>query len=136
MKPFVMDSKMTTMRGVFYPTGHIVLMLPSHDDAHKAAHALLHVGIDDNEISVLPPELFMDQIAHTADGADSPLPSPGTEADTVRQMTHLAAQGQWGLMVHAPKAADGERVVKALKGMPVSYAQKYRQLVIEDIAVE
>ncbi len=135
MKPFVLDSHMTTLRGVFYPTGHVVLMMPSHDDVNKAVRALLAAGIDDNDISVLQPDVIMEDIAHTIGSTDAHMPSPGTEADTVRQLTELAAQGQWGLMVHAPKAAESERVVQALKGMPVSYAQKYRQLVIEDLAV-
>lgn len=135
MKPFVLDSSMTTLSGVFYPTGHIVMMLPSQDHAKEAARALQGAGIDENDMSLLAPDVVMSGIARTVGAADIPLPSAGTEADTVRQLTQLAAQGQWGLMVHAPKSADGERVVQALKGMPVSYAQKYRQLVIEDLVV-
>lgn len=133
MKPFVLDNHMCTMRGVFYPTGHMVLMLPGEEEAKKACHDLTHAGISSEEISLLPPDVIMDEIAHTVGSADMPLPSPGTEADTVRQLTHLAAQGQWGLLVHAPHAKDSEKVMQALKGHPITYGQKYRQLVIEDL---
>jgi hypothetical protein len=134
MKSFVLDSHMTTIRGVFYPTGHVVIMLPDENAAHEACRALTHASIAGEEISLLSPEVIMDDIARTVGNADMPLPSPGTEADTVRQLTHLAAQGQWGLLVHAPHAKDSDKVMAALKGHPVTYAQKYRQLVIEDLA--
>ena len=133
MKPFVLDNHMCTMRGVFYPTGHMVLMLPGEAQAKKACHDLTHAGISSEEISLLPPHVIMDEIAHTVGSADLPMPSPGTEADTVRQLTHLAAQGQWGLLVHAPHAKDSDKVMNALKGHPITYGQKYRHLVIEDL---
>jgi hypothetical protein len=134
MKPFVMDSSMTTIRGVFYPTGHMVIMLPGKDEALKAAQAIMHAGVSGEAVSMLPPDVIMGEIARTVGSADIPLPSPGTEADTVRQLTHLAAQGQWGLLVNAPHGQDSERVMDILRTHPVSYAQKYRQLVIEDLA--
>ncbi|MBL0419382.1 RNA-binding protein [Ramlibacter sp. AW1] len=134
MKPFVMQSSMTTMSGVFYPTGHAVLMFPGgHEDARKACKALAAVGIDDDEMSLLSPEVIMSDITRTVGSADIPLPSVGTEADTVRQMSHLAAQGHWGLLVHAPHQKDSDLIRKAIENIPVSYAQKYRQLVIEDL---
>ncbi len=36
-------------------------------------------------------------------------------------------------MVHAPHAQDSDRVMALLEGCPISYAQKYRHLVIEDL---
>ena len=32
MKPFELQSRMLTMRGVFYPTGYIFVMLPHAED--------------------------------------------------------------------------------------------------------
>lgn len=133
MKPFVMDSSMTTMSGVFYPTGHAVLMFPGKDQAKQAAHKLVEAGVAEDDISMMSPEVIMDDVARTVGSADIPMPSVGTEADTVRQMTHLAAQGHWGLLVHAPHQKDGDLVMQALEAMPPSFAQKYRQLVIEDL---
>lgn len=65
--------------------------------------------------------------------ADIPLPSAGTEADTVRRFVQLAAEGHHGLMIRAPHAADSDRVMEALRDCPISYGQKYRHLVIEDL---
>lgn len=133
MKPFILDSSMTTMAGVFYPTGHAVLMFPSKDEARRASKTLVDAGVAEDDISVMSPEVILDDVARTVGSADIPMPSVGTEADTVRQMTHLAAQGHWGLMVHAPHQKDGDRIMEALRGFSISYAQKYRQLVIEDL---
>jgi len=35
--------------------------------------------------------------------------------------------------VHAPHAADSDRVMDLLQGAGISYGQKYRTLVIEDV---
>ncbi len=133
MKPFQLDSRMVTLRGVFYPTGHIVLMLPGRDHADQAAQALLEAGIAGDAVSMLSPETFLGPIARTIGSGDMPLPSPGTEGETVRHLVELASEGHWGLMVHAPRTSDAERVMKAVKGLPVAFAERYRQLVIEDL---
>jgi len=133
VKPFVLDKSMLTMRGVFYPTGHVVLMLPSQEDAMNASKALRDNGVSADNMSLLSPEVLMGDIAQTAGSGDSPMPSAGTEGDTVRKFVALAAKGHWGLMVHAPDAKDSEDMVEWLRGVPVVYAQKYRHLVIEDI---
>lgn len=133
MKPFHLDSHMVTMRGVFYPTGHIVLMLPGREHADEAAQALIEAGLPGDELSMLSPETLLGPIAHTIGSADMPLPSPGTEGETVRHLVELASEGHWGLLVHAPRTSDAERVMKAVKGVPVAFAERYRHLVIEDL---
>ena len=40
MKPFSLEPNMLTMRGVFYPTGHMFVMFPTEKDAREAEHAL------------------------------------------------------------------------------------------------
>jgi hypothetical protein len=68
-----------------------------------------------------------------AAGDDHIMPSAGTEGDTVRRFAEMAAKGHHGLMVHAPHSEDSDRVMELLKSAPISYGQKYRKLVIEDI---
>ncbi|MEO7548136.1 MAG: RNA-binding protein [Ramlibacter sp.] len=133
MKPFTLDSSMTTMSGVFYPTGHIFVMFPTRADAEQAGAALVAAGVEGNELSLITPEVIQEKIAATVGNADAELPSAGTEGDTVRRFAELASQGHHALLVHAPKAKDSEHAMEAIKNFPVSYAQKYRQLVIEDL---
>jgi hypothetical protein len=110
-----------------------VMMLPTREDANRAVKTLTDHGMSADSMTLLSPETVLNDIARTVGSADIPLPSPGTEADTVRQMTDFASNGHWGLMVYAPHQKDGEDLMAWLKGLPIPYAQKYRQLVIEDL---
>lgn len=135
MKTFELSRDMVNLRGQFYPTGHIIAFFPSADAAQAAARALEDGGIGDDDISLITPEVMMKDIARTVGSADIPLPSPGTEADTVRRFSQFASQGHYALMIRSPRGDDAdERAMKALKDHHCSHAQKYRSLVIEDIA--
>jgi hypothetical protein len=132
MRPFRLDSDMRTLRGVFYPTGWMVLMLPGEQQARDAARLLEQNGIGGDALMLMTPEDVRRELVG-AEGDDNMLPSAGTEGDTVRNITELAAQGHHALMVHAPHQEDSDRVMAALKGVPIAYGQKYRKLVIEDL---
>jgi hypothetical protein len=132
MRPFHIDSDMRTLRGVFYPTGWVVLMLPGEQQARDAARLLEQNGIGGDAIMLMTPQDVRRELVG-AEGDDNMLPSAGTEGDTVRNITDLAAQGHHALMVHAPHQEDSDRVMAALKGVPIAYGQKYRKLVIEDL---
>ncbi len=134
MRPFVLEPNMLTMGGVFYPTGHMFIMLPTLDDARSAEKELLADGYTGESISLLEPETVLGKIAQTVGGSDIPLPSAGTEADTVRRYAELAAQGHYALMIHAPSAEETTHIMEVLSRHRISYAQKYRHLVIEDLA--
>ena len=133
MKLFELDLSKLTLGGVFYPTGHVLLMLPNRGLADQAARLLVEAGVAGDKMSLLPPETVQGPIARTASGADIPFPSPGAEAEMVRQMARLAGQGHWGLLVHAPRTADADKVMLAVRELPVAMAERYRHLVIEDM---
>ena len=134
MKAFELEPQMLTLRGVFYPTGHMFIMFPTEKDARDAEHALEEDnGHSGDSISLLTPRDIQEKIARTVGHADLPLPSAGTEADTVRHITELASKGHYALMIHAPSAKETEHIMGVLKEFPISYAQKYRHLVIEDL---
>ncbi|MGV3573070.1 MAG: RNA-binding protein [Ramlibacter sp.] len=133
MKPFHLDPDMkTAMRGVFYPTGYMVLMFPGEQQARDAGKLLADGGIAEDAVTLITPDDFRRQIVG-ATGDDDMLPSAGTEGDTVRRFTELAAEGHHGVMIHAPSSEESDRVMELLKGCEISYGQKYRRLVIEDI---
>jgi hypothetical protein len=133
MKPFSIEPDMLTLGGVFYPTGYMFLMFPTEQDARKAGKALEENGYHGESISLLTPSDIQEKVVRTVGSADIPLPSAGTEADTVRRFAELASQGHHALMVHAPSHDESERVMELLRGAPISYGQKYRQLVIQDL---
>ncbi len=132
MKHFELEPGMLTVRGVFYPTGHLFLMFPTEAAARDAERALEAGGTSGEQISLLTPA-DIEKIAAGAGTAESPLPSPGTELETVRRFAELGRQGHHALLIHAPSHDETEHIMQALKGHPVSYGQKYRHLVIEDL---
>ena len=134
MKHFELEPDMLTMRGVFYPTGYMFVMFPTEKDARDAEHALEEDGYSGESISLLTPEDIQETIVRTVGSADIPMPSVGTEADTVRRFAELASQGHHALMIHAPTGKETEHIMQVLKDAPISYGQKYRHLVIEDLA--
>lgn len=134
MKYLELSPDLLNLRGQFYPTGYIVAMFPGEDAARAAGKALAAAGIGADGLSLITPEVMMGDVARTVGSGDMPLPSAGTEGDTIRRFAHLAAQGQWALMIHAPDNDVAERVMKALEGHRPSHAQRYRRLVIEDLA--
>jgi hypothetical protein len=133
MKPFHLEPNMVTLRGVFYPTGYMFLMFPGEQDARAAEKLLEQDGYNGESVSLVSPEQIQEEIARTVGNADIPLPSAGTEADTVRRFAELASQGHWALMIHAPTAAETDHIMSVLKNAKISYGQKYRHLVIEDL---
>lgn len=132
MRPFHIDDSMKTMRGVFYPTGWMVLMFDGEQHAREAVRTLEQNGFGGDAMMLMSPQDVMRELAGT-EGDHAILPSAGTEGDTVRKIVACASKGHHGLMVHAPHSEDSDRVVELLKGAPISYGQKYRKLVIEDI---
>jgi hypothetical protein len=119
------------MRGVFYPTGWLVLMFAGEQQARDAAKLLADNGVDGDVLLVTPEDFRRDIVG--AAGDDDMLPSAGTEGDTVRKFAQYAREGHHGLMIHAPKGEDSDRVVELLRGSGVTFGQKYRHLVIEDV---
>lgn len=132
MQAFAPESRMYTLGGVFYPTGHMFIMFPTIEGARDAERRLLEAGWDGGPISLLTPKDIHDKIA-AAVADDDHLPSAGTEAATARHYEELAREGHHAILVPAPKAKDAEKVMQALKGMDISYAQRYRHFVIEDV---
>lgn len=133
MRAFQLDSSMTTMRGTFYPTGWMVLMFPGEQQARDAAQLLAREGVAEDAMMFLTPQDVRQHLLKTA-GDDKLIPSAGSEGDTVRRIAELSAQGHHGLMVHVPHQEDADRVTALLQDAPISYGQRYRKLVIEDVA--
>ena len=134
MKPFSLAAGMTNMRGVFYPTGHMVLMFPTQEDARHACELLRKDGVAEDDLILATPQEFERQITGATDEDDDVLlPSVGTEADTARQFRELAHQGHHALIVHASARLSSEHVLDLLHDTPISYGQRYRFLVMEDL---
>ena len=135
MKNFALTSDMlAAIGGAFYPTGHAMLMFESEEKAREAGQRLLSAqAAPADEIHYISPQALLSQISPTVADADNPLPSPGTDAATVRAYTALAREGHAALLVATPDDAARDTVMAALQDIKPSMAQRYRALVIEDL---
>lgn len=133
MKPFALDPKMLTLQGVFYPTGYAVLLFPDEDSTQQAGQALQAAGFGDDDLMLLTPQVILTDIGQLSDPSGQIMPAVGTEGETVNKYVALARDSHHGVMVKAPSDADTERIMAALKDMPLSYGQKYHLLAIEDL---
>jgi hypothetical protein len=133
MKPFEMQSRMLTMRGVFYPTGYMFVMLPRIEDAERLDHDLASSGYRGHDIMLVPPATILQQIGGTVSHDLDTLPSIGTEAATVREYERRAKEGDCAVMIHAPTQHDSDLVMDVVHTLPFSCATRYRALVIEDL---
>ncbi len=133
MQAFLMDPKMTTMQGVFYPTGYAFVMFPDADNAEQAARELEAAGFRDEEVMLLTPQLILKEIGKIDGDSTVALPSVGTEGATVNKYIDLAREGHHALMVKAPSDKDSERLMAIVRQFPFSYGQKYHMLAMEDL---
>lgn len=130
MRILSVDSTMTTMGGVFYPTGHIFALFPDEAGVRKAGAALQAAG-HANDMAQAGPEVIGQQIVRTLRIADAPLPSVGAEGDMVRRIADLAATGHHGLLVKVDKDAGALQALLAAAGAVAAFY--YRKLIIEDL---
>jgi hypothetical protein len=112
----------------------MVLMFASEHDAQDAARRLDEVGLDEEDVCHASPDEFLREVLGAiGDEDDDHMPSAGTEGDTARRFSQLAREGHHALLVHAPSARQSDHVMEVLREARISYGQKYRHLVIEDL---
>jgi hypothetical protein len=132
MKPMILDSTMTNMGGVFYPTGHVFALFPDEDCVRQAATALEAAG-HKGELAYASPEAILADIVRTLGTADAPLPSVGAEGDMVRRIADLASTGHHGLLIQMDSKDEPDTVVSAIAPEGAATAFYYRTFIIEDL---
>ena len=133
MKAFVLNPKMLTLQGVFYPTGYAFVLFPEARDAEQAGRELEAAGFSGQDIMLLSADVILKEIGKVNGESDVVLPSVGTESATVRKYVDLAREGHCALMVKAPSDDDAKRLMSIVGNLPFSYGQKYHMLAMEDL---
>jgi len=134
MKEFSLRSGMRTLAGVFYPTGHAVVMFPREEHAQQTARALVAEGFSADEVELLTPDAVLNEILSPEHHEGGRLPSVGTEAATAHTFGELAHKGHHGLLIVIDDAVAAEHLMVVVRRLPFSAAQRYRQWVIEDLS--
>lgn len=131
MKDFVLDKKMLTASGTFYPKGYAVILFPDGDAAQRVADAL---GDQYGEVTLLDPETIQSELnPHEDKESTLPLPSVGTEGQTAIKFVELAREGHHALMVKMPDDTVRDAVMDLVRREKFSYGQRYHSLAIEDL---
>lgn len=136
MKNFELTPKMLSMGGAFYPTGYAMIMFPDEQDARQVAselEAMTPSVTGGKEIMLLTPASLLAKLGGADGESHVPLPSVGTEGETLHKYVALAREGNHGLMIPAPSRDATERIMEVVRKVPFSYGQKYSTLVIEDL---
>jgi hypothetical protein len=133
VKTFHLESKMMSLLGDFYPTGHLFAMFPTEAEARQAEAMLKDDGVDCKDICLLTPHDVLD-VVHMFDGRDVVLPTVGAEERTVRHFGDLARAGHHALLVPVRDLKHCEKVMAVLRRAGVSCAVRYRRFVIEELA--
>ena len=118
MKPLILDSTMTNMGGVFYPTGHVFALFPDEDCVRQAATALQAAG-HQGDTAYASPEVILQEIVRTLGTADAPMPSVGT--------------GHHGMLIAMADKDNTDTLVEAIAPQGAVTAFYYRTFIIEDL---
>lgn len=118
--------------GAFKPVGHVVVAMPDDVRAAQAVLALRQAGFEAEDILEYTAEEENDEmdrmLRYTSD-----LAGFGYEVSLMRRYQEMAREGASWLIVFAPNEAKGQRVAEVVKGHGALLAEKYHNLVIEDL---
>ncbi len=132
MKPLVVTSAMTSMNGVFYPTGHVFALFKDEAAAKQAFDALQQAQYQGN-IAHADPGRIQNEITRTVEGHDNTLPSAGADDDIVRRIGDLADQGYHGLLIELGDNDKIESVQSVVDAHHAEAAFYYRTFIIEEL---
>lgn len=118
--------------GVFKPVGHVIVALPSADDAQGARSALLADGFDAASIMAYSPDEMKRQADIDIEQAGV-LAGIGQELNLVKAHRDLAEKGYSFLVVKAPDDDDAQKVADIARRFHAKRAQKYGRLLIEEL---
>ena len=124
---------MTSMNGVFYPTGHVFALFPTQEAAQQTAAALQDAG-HQGSLAYAAPEDIRREVTRTVDDGDIGMPSVGADNDIVRRIDDLAQRGCHGVLIEVTNRDAIENVQAMLTRRQATAAFYYRTFIIEELA--
>lgn len=118
--------------GVFKPVGHVIVALPSEDDAQHALTALLRAGFPAADVVHYSPAQMKRQAEIDIEQAGV-LAGIGQELNLVKAHRELAEKGHSFLVVRAPRPEQAQRVANIARRFNATRAQSYGHLTIEEL---
>ena len=123
-----------TRNGVFYPSGHAVLVM-ERDHAQDLVDALREAGFAGDAAMLLDPAQTADLMRASEENAGLLSEIVGAEIKNLRVIRQLADEGAWMLIVHVRNDDEERRLVQVSRRWPVHKAMRYHVLAIEELPV-
>lgn len=126
------ENRFKTDFGAFYPTGYIVVAFKEYDDAKQVCEGLRADGYEKKDCDLYT-------AGEVAEATQQNLKDTGLMARlgkstaAIKEHHKVAQDGATFLLVHAPRNADTERVMNAVRRRPFVLAHRYHHLAIEDL---
>lgn len=132
MKPLVVTSAMTSMNGVFYPTGHVFALFKDEPAARAAIDALQQAQYH-GTLAHADPARIQSEVTRTVSNVDETLPSPGADNDIVRRIDDLATRGYHGVLMELTEKDNIETIQSVVDAYHAEAAFYYRTFIIEEL---
>jgi hypothetical protein len=124
------SSNSQTAYGVFKPVGHVLASFPNERDARSAVEALKEAGFPD--VAFYPAQEVLERADRDIANAGV-LANIGQELNLVKQQRDLAEEGHPFVSVLAEKDDDARRAGDIVARYNADRAQKFGNLVIEEL---
>jgi hypothetical protein len=119
--------------GVFKPVDHVVISLPSAEQASAAEQALAGIGLQGlPAVRHLTDRQMLAQIDHDLHEASS-LAAVGQEVNLIKSHRALAERGYHWLVVRAPGREQALQVAQLARAHGAERAQHYGNFIIEEL---
>jgi hypothetical protein len=118
--------------GVFKPVGHLVVALPSGQQAAQAQCAVADLGVPDEAVHRLTDVQMLEQIEHDLRHA-SPLAALGQELNLIKAHREMAWRGHHWLVIRVADDAQAERIADTVRQWGAATAQLYGAFIIQEL---
>lgn len=123
---------LNTRNGVFYPTGHAVLVL-SPEDARALCDALHDAGFARDSTMLLDARQTADLMRASEEQAGLLSKMVGAELKNLRVVRQLADTGACMLIVRVHDEEEEHRLVQTAERWPVHKAMRYHALAVQEL---
>ncbi|HXC33025.1 MAG TPA: hypothetical protein VNZ56_11155 [Verrucomicrobiae bacterium] len=126
-------AKFPTSLGVFSPTGRIVMVFSTEENAKNAQNVLLTSGLTQDDLTLYSNEEVVAELEKSERQAANPL-QIGQDLAKVPEYLALAKEGCGFLVVHAPEEEQAKRAIDLVRPYGLKFAEKYNRLTLEELA--
>jgi len=126
------DDELPLLLGAFKPVGHVVVALPSDDEARRMAESLHAAGFAHEEVDLFPADVMTEELRDLLPNA-SGAAGFGWEIQSMRQYYLLAQEGCGWLIVRAASHAREAQVAEIATRHHAKLANKYNLLTVEEL---